>query len=890
MIEKFLNWSTKIFKKPYFIIGIAVILTIVFAAGIPFLHFDNNIKTMLPAHNPDLKIHDYYEDENRFGNSALIYIGLDTGKNDGAYDIKTLEYIKKVKDKVEDLNFSIPKQNIANLFKISLDDAQKLIDGMNQLGVTEFNFEKEILPLLKDSKQLKEKFGWDQAFSEKIANATTKLANPKDIYFFYETPINKTQSLVNADFLAYQDDALVVKKLIENEELTPENVAGLKQRVNSWEVYDGALISKDGKLTPIIVQLNTHNLTVKSAINDSITKILKENKVAGITPYIDGESVIEDDISKYMSQDMMKLIPLVVIVVLLILFLCFRNLEGVLYPAIVILIAVVWPVGMMSFFKIPVTVIGTAMPVLLVAISSAYGIHQMNHYFLDKDTNKLNIMNSNMRNVGLAILLSGITVMVGFGALIVEDFTPIKNFGIFTAIGDFFAILAALYLLPSMILTSKKPKTHFSRDESRDWVGKMLNFFVKINKKYAKRVFIISAIISIVFAFGLPFIKAELNNVSIFTKNAPIRIADDKLNSTLAGTQTLNIILDSDLTQVDKRADGLVKNQESLMEITKPEVLNKIEQFSLDVQKQFPGIVTKVGSFNTVLKKMNQEMNEGKPEFYSIPQSADLINQYLLIFTGDVKSVLSPDHDKLKISIIMNREKASTDVAEQVRQYAVNYFAKDNFLAKNHLQVSSTGAARLYFVANQLLINGTWMSVIVCIIIVFLLLFFVLGNIPISVIAMVPIFITLIINFGILGITNFLSQYFPFIDAIPLNAGTAMVSSVAIGIGVDYSIHYITWYRNEMRLNNGDILLSLEKTILHKGRAILYNMLVIVGGFLVLITSKFVPLIQFGSLVALCMVTTAVGSLAVVPAIMKGLAKRKYKFLYLGIDKEKKQS
>jgi hypothetical protein len=109
-----------------------------------------------------------------------------------------------------------------------------------------------------------------------------------------------------------------------------------------------------------------------------------------------------------------------------------------------------------------------------------------------------------------------------------------------------------------------------------------------------------------------------------------------------------------------------------------------------------------------------------------------------------------------------------------------------------------------------------------------------------------------------------------------------MVSTVAVGIGVDYSIHYITWYRREIRQRR-DIAFALEQTIVHKGRAILYNMLVIVGGFLVMVVSKFVPLIQFGLLVSVCMVTTAVGSLVIVPAVMNLLSrsKKEKSFLYM---------
>jgi len=140
-----------------------------------------------------------------------------------------------------------------------------------------------------------------------------------------------------------------------------------------------------------------------------------------------------------------------------------------------------------------------------------------------------------------------------------------------------------------------------------------------------------------------------------------------------------------------------------------------------------------------------------------------------------------------------------------------------------------------------------------------------------TLIALLPILLTLAVNFGVLGFFG-----------VPLNSGTAMVSSIAIGIGVDYSIHYITWYRNELRRGRS-VNEAVNLSILHKGRAILYNMFVIVGGFIVLAASSFVPLVQFGLLVSLCMVTTAVGALVVVPAVIHLLARRNLKFLSLGV-------
>jgi len=870
MLERFLVWSSKAFRKPWLFILTAAVLTGLFAFGIPKLKFDNNIKTMLPSTSPDLAIHDYYEDENRFGASDMIFVGVAA---DDVYSERSLRYIKDVKDEIEHLNSILPGQNVATLLRLSANEGEKVVEALRGVGINEMNYAQTLAPLIVASDKLQSAFGWDKDFADKVAKAAAPVS-PAKLYAAYENPIDKAECLVNADYLAYEDDSLVVKKLVDDENITPESVAGLKQRVASWDIYKDALVSDDGKLATILVTLNTHDIDIKGSLDRAIQGILREKADPAFKTYLDGEPVIEEMISRYMVQDIRLLLPLVVVVVLGILFLCFRNVQGVAYPAAIILMSVIWAAGAMGYLGIPVTVVGTAMPVLLVAIVSAYGIHQMNHYLLDPATDKLDILGRNMKNVGLAIMLSGLTVMVGFGSLVSSAFVPVKNFGVLTAWGDLIGVVAALYVLPALILASRRPKSAFTREDSEDpgaskgWVGWILRAFVGLNKRAPSLVLAIAVLLAVGSFYGMFLVKTELNNVALFKKGEAVRISDDVLNEKLAGTQVINVVLDTDLSDPRARSGG--EEQGSIVEATTPEILDKVEAFSSDVKRQFPN-VQKVLSFNDVLKKMNQEMNGGGAGSYAIPRSKDLISQYLLIFTGDVKSVLSPNHDKLRISLNMKRS-TSEDV-ERVRRYCVQYF-DGNFLKVNHLQVRITGAAHLYYVANTLLVEGTFKSIYICLAVVFVLLLFVLGNVWMSLIALVPILITLLINFGILGYFN-----------IPLNAGTAMVSCVAIGIGVDYSIHFITWFRNELR-RTSDIGLALERSITHKGRAILYNMFVIVGGFMVMVVSRFIPLIQFGALTSVCMVATAVGALAVVPAIIRLLARRNFEFLYLGTRKE----
>ena len=213
--------------------------------------------------------------------------------------------------------------------------------------------------------------------------------------------------------------------------------------------------------------------------------------------------------------------------------------------------------------------------------------------------------------------------------------------------------------------------------------------------------------------------------------------------------------------------------------------------------------------------------------------------------------------------------KGNNEAIHNVALYSQSYFNPD-FQSRNHVQVQVTGDEQLAYEANQKLTEGAIESIILCLIIVSVILVLILRSMPMALVAIIPIFFCLLIDFGLLGFLG-----------IPLNIATAMVASISIGIGVDFSIHFITWYRKELRID-GNLVNAIERSIVNKGRAILYNLFVIVGGFLVLVASRLIPLKQFGLLTALCMTVAAAGALLIVPAILRLLSVKGYHFLYLG--------
>jgi len=823
---------------------------------------DNDVKSMLPKNDPARALNELYDKEENFGASNTALVGVESAD---IFGVETLTYIKKIDDELNQLNRTLPVEQMGKLLGLSADQSEKLVDGLRSVGINDLNYHETLGKLVRDPNQLTKQLGLDPTLAQTVANATRGVDDDK-LFAVYQTPLGKINSLVSADYITAEGDALVSKKLIPDGDLSPGNLAGLKERVLSWDINEGTLVSHDLSLTAVTAILKTQDKDVKTAFNQELMKIIA-NPPTGIHVFASGEPVIVDHLAVAMSKDMPVLVPLMFLVLLVVLFFCFRSLQGIVFPLLLTVVSAVWTFGLMGYLGVPLTVIGSMIPILLMAVVSAYGIHQMTHYYEDPRTLKYDVLHHNARTVGLAILLSGLTVMIGFGSMITLDFIPIRNFGIFTAFGDLVGVLAALYLLPALLLLGKKEKPVrlvVAEEDRKDLISKFLKAIAALGKNHPGRVIVVVGVMALAVAAGSLYVKSDLDTVKFFAPNDTIRVADRVMNSKMAGTKTLSIVLDSDLRDPLTRQG----NPETLVELPTPAVLNKIVQFGQDVQAKFPN-VKKVSSYADVLKKMNQVMNGGDPAAYRIPDDPALISQYMVIFSGDTQALMTVNHDKLRITVMMNS--GSLDATHAIAEFALAYF-DPGFQKDNHLAVHVVGEQQISYMANQTLLKGNVESIFACLIIVFVLLLVVLRSFWMSLISVIPIALCLAINFGYLGWTG-----------TELNTSTSLVSSIGIGIGIDFSIHFITWYRRELLVDR-NVLAAVERTILHKGRAIVYNLLVIVGGFGVLIGSQMGPMRDFGLLTALCLTVTALGALVMVPAVLRLLAKGNFRFLYLGVE------
>lgn len=858
-INKILGKSSGLFRFKWAIAAVVVAATVFFALQLPKLRADNNTSSFLPVGNEEVRINDYYNSERFFGSTDTFIIGLESSdalSSESLTLVRTLraELLKRAKD--------IPSQLIPKYLGLSKEDTSALLGKVPELGVTDENYMRTLVPALTDEKLAIETFGFAPATASRLAKKASE-CKPRLLFDLVRNPVKKVRTVLKEDYVEYRDEELVTEELFPWGPIDAQNIAKLRDRVDAWTIYDGFLVSKDRTLTSVIVEPYAKDAVVLNALEALAEQIIAENPTRGIKVHLGGEVYITSAMDSYMNRDVARLFPLVIALMALTLFFFFRSWQGVVFPFAGVAVAIVVSMGTMSILGITVNIVTSAVPILLMCVIAAYGVHQMSHYYVDPNTDKLRSLGQNMETVGIGLLLSGLTTLIGFATLVSTPFNPIREFGIVNAIGILVGLLAAMYFIPSLVLIDPSKKKGAVSEVKIGIVEKALEKLVSVNRRHPGKIVIAFAVFAVLIGIQAIGVRSDFNPLTFFRKSDPVRIANETLGKKLSGTQAMNVVLDlSKVPEAGKKADPA--SDETILT---PEILRAVDGLAIALKEKFPETVGRVSTINDLLKKINLEMNDRDPAFDAIPESRELISQYMLLFSGDVKDFVSTDSSKL--NVIVTLRDTDTSKTDEIRKFAMEYVAAAGLPG---VTAYGTGTGVTNIVANDLMVSGTVQGLIGCVIITFLLLLPLIRNIWMTLIAMIPIFFMLLFNFGVLGFFG-----------ITFDMGTSIVSSVAIGLGIDFSIHFISWYRHELAIHR-DAEKALDETIVNKGRAIIYNLAVVAIGFLALLFSSFVPLANFGLLVSLCVLIMALGSLMLVPATIRLLARKGFAFTRLGTD------
>ncbi len=606
----------------------------------------------------------------------------------------------------------------------------------------------------------------------------------------------------------------------------------LRERVNAKEMYKGSIVSEDGTATLIVFSLAEDadvEMVAKAVIQKTADLQLPE------TLYYAGSPMMVTAISDLIRNDLLLLMPIAFLVIAIILALSFKTVRGVVLPLITVAIAIVWTMGLMALFGYKMSMISNNLPIILLAVGSAYTIHVLNRINQMKDTDRRKALLKAMIYIFIPIILAAITTAIGFMSFIFGAYLEmIRDFGIFTSLGTVFAALLSLFFSPALIaafsIYKKKPANGKTQHElsrlQRYFLAPLKNTLVN-HPKYILTTWITLILISIV---GIFLIQRSVDIQDYFKKGNHARTAENIMINKFGGSKPIFVLFKGD--------------------VQSPEVLNMIVETS-DYMKASPDVFTTNSVANLVME-VNYGMGEGVRR---IPPDKDMIEQ-LWAFTLEGNDILKTYvNEDLTEAIIISKFMSPDNKAKIKFAKYMNKFISDKSYEDCVIQI--TGMPFVDVTMDRSLIRSQFGSLSIAIIMVIIIVGLILRSLKTGFFATIPIIAAIVILFGVMGFSG-----------IPLNIATVLVASVALGIGIDYSIHVISNVKHLMKTHEDDISHALEETILVSGKAIVINVISVSAGFLVLLFSEMVPLQYFGFLVALSMIGSGVGSLTLLPVIL----------------------
>lgn len=643
--------------------------------------------------------------------------------------------------------------------------------------------------------------------------------------------VSYVTSLTNV--LNMKDDefgGIEIGKLIDEYELpgSLEELQAIKEYTLSKDMYCGRLISEDSKTSLIVCRLDAEadKIQTASQIKENTSKKDLSAKVLyGGIPF----QMI--DLSNIMINDINILIPIISILIILALFFSFRSFRGVILPLVSVAFSTIWTLGVMSILNIPLTVISNIIPVILMAVGSAYSIHILNKFNESVVSNENRIEQSKkaLGEISISILLASITTIVGFAAFVFGAYLEmIRDFGLLSGLGIFFAFVISVTFVPAVLsflpVLRSSSKNEMNKKEGVILFMDKIGSFVLKNEK----IIIIGGILFLIISIlGIPKIQRSVDMLDYFKKGTNIRLTESMMEHKFGGSIPIQILVKGDIQD--------------------PVVLNEMKNFENFLDKQ--GDVKNPQSVANLIEEMNDLVGDGK----EIPDSKEKISNLWFLLEGEdvMSQLVNSDYTEavIQATIVSVNSRRIKQLVNDIKTYL-------DGMKESDFTFTQTGMHIIYHKLDDSIMKSQVQSLLIALVLIFLIMAIQTHSVSGGLMGLIPIFFTLASIFGVMG-------YFK----IPLDIATVLVGSISIGIGIDYSIHFINRFKREFQQNHNE-LEALDKTLETTGRAIVINVITVMLGFLVLIFANLIPLQRFGILVAITMIGSGIGAITLLPAVI----------------------
>ena len=858
------GWVVRYPKRILFLtlfLGASVVPSLLFLKNDPSPH-------LLPVSHPARQALQQLR-EDFTGTNSGVFIMLEA--KDTIFKTNTLERIQRLTEAIQ------------NMQLLSTEDLEALNVIAEQMSGKEGLRLQKLLP--KEVKDLNDMFWMEfEEMRETLENEGRWFPEWNSLIRNIEVrsaPVVEVTSISNTDDIYGSEEGLTIEKIFEVIPGTPGEMKSLRRRVLENDLFRNSFFSEDGRRTGIFVELamDEDDSEILYSTYIALERIFEENP--GIDKhYIAGFPIVAATLRTVIDQDTKRFFPFVALLAVFFLWLTFRRPSGVAVPMLVVGFSILFTLAIMVVFEVPLNTITSALPVFLISIGVADGIHMFSEYRENRIEGlpREKAVCLMLDKLALPVTMTSITTAVGFLSLTVSDIVPILTFGIFVAVGTLLAMVLSLIFIPAllMVLPEKVSASQegSGTDENLSSGVHQVNFMDRLFQKSldvmtawvlrnARPVLLAALVICAISIYGLSQVKVESSLESYFQADAPFVIANRAMEK-MSGSRTINIVI------TKSGEEEPWKNPDNL------KVVEEFQEFLANEPR-----VKRTLSLVDLIKRISYAFNENRKEFNRLPNGfefleseeifeengktekrtvkreisgRDLIAQYLVLYENSGGDVLSDvvDSEYLNLNLAVTISSNSTTEEEKLLQsiedYAVRQFPQG-------FSMTSSGMVPINVATSNEVVTSQIRSLSGSILAVFLMLALIFRSVSRGLMGMIPLVFTVLFNFGVMGFFG-----------VHLDIGTALVSSIVIGIGVDYSIHYLSSMFHELAVGT-ELHDAISNTVRRSGKAITSNAVTVGFGFLALSVSEFLPLVTLSWMIWLTLNISALATMILIPAL-----------------------
>jgi hypothetical protein len=743
-------------RHPWWVIGLAVVITAFFAAQFPNITIDTDPENMLSSDEP-VRLFEH-ETKDNFSLSDFIAVGV--VNEDGAFNPNTLNRIYNITLDIEDIEGVVVDDIMA---PSTVDDIKQGAGG-----------------------------------------------------------------------------GLIVEALMGDEIESQEEADYILSRINDNPILRGKLASEDGKAVAIMVPIESKHMSHRIA---GEIKAITDRHAGNEEVHIAGLPMAEDSFGAEMFIQMAYSAPAAMLIIFLLLLAFFKKIRIILAPMIVAMMSVIWAMGLLILTGNTVHIMSSMIPIFLIPIAVLNSIHIISEFHdrYKKHKHKDTTIRNSIGELFLPMLFTSATTVAGFISLALTPIPPVQVFGIFVAFGILVAWFLSITLNPAFaMLIPDKALRDFGKSDTQDGIlARIMHSFRRVSVNYSKTVIFGSLILVVVSAIGLSLIEVNDNPVKWFKQSHPIRIADKVMNKHLAGTY-MNYLV------VEGNEDDAVKS---------PDVQNYMQALQQELIKD--ETVGAVSGLPDIVKKVRYELFGADSSKAVLPDNKTEIAQMLFLFEmsgGDPEDLfkfVTPQYDKANMWVQLKAgdNQAVSRVVERA----------DNFISEHALpdgiSVRWAGLPYINIAWQDQMVSGMRSSLIGSYFVVLVMMIVLFRSLRWGFISMLPLTITIMAIYAFIGYIG-----------KPYDMPVAVLSSLTLGLSVDFAIHFIQRLRTiHKRTNN--FRESFQELFEGTGQAISRNVLVIAIGFVPMIFSSLVPYITVGYFFLAIMIVSAFVTMLLLPAI-----------------------